>query len=63
MSLIPEEIEEHYLQVNESDRLSSVVGKLERFRTEAILAEHLPPPATIYDIGGTAGVYAFPLGQ
>lgn len=64
MSLIPEEIKEHYLQVNESDRLASGVGELERLRIEAILAAHLPPPpATIYDTGGAAGVYAFQLAE
>jgi ubiquinone/menaquinone biosynthesis C-methylase UbiE len=33
-------------------------------RTQSILALYLPaPPATIYDIGGGAGVYAFPLAK
>jgi ubiquinone/menaquinone biosynthesis C-methylase UbiE len=64
MSLIPEEIESHYRQTKESERLSSGRGELERLRTEAILARRLPPaPAIIYDIGGAAGVYAFPLAK
>lgn len=64
MSLIRKEIEDHYLEVQESERLSSGVGELERLRTEAILAAHLPPPpAVIYDVGGAAGVYAFPLAE
>jgi len=33
-------------------------------RTHAILARHLPPrPSTIFDVGGAAGVYAFPLAK
>ena len=64
MSMIPKEIEKHYTEVQESERLSSGVGELERVRTEAILAAHLPPPpAVIYDVGGAAGVYAFPLAE
>jgi ubiquinone/menaquinone biosynthesis C-methylase UbiE len=65
MSLIPEEIESHYLESGESLRLSgSRHGELERVRTREILARHLPPaPATIFDVGGAAGVYAFPLAQ
>ena len=62
MSLIPKEIESHYQQTRESERLSQGFGELERFRTQAILARYLPPPpATILDVGGAAGVYAFPL--
>jgi ubiquinone/menaquinone biosynthesis C-methylase UbiE len=64
MSMIPKEIEKHYTEVQESERLSSGVGELERVRTEAILAAHLPPPpAVVYDVGGAAGVYAFPLAE
>jgi len=65
MSLIPEEIESHYLQNKESERLfGSQRGELERLRTEAILVQYLPPPpATIFDIGGAAGVYAFALAK
>jgi ubiquinone/menaquinone biosynthesis C-methylase UbiE len=64
MSFVRKEIEKHYSEVQESERLSSGVGELERLRTEAILAAHLPPPpAVIYDVGGAAGVYAFPLAE
>lgn len=64
MSLISKEIEAHYQQVSESERLLDGVGELERLRTQAILARHLPaPPAVIFDIGGAAGVYAFPLAE
>jgi ubiquinone/menaquinone biosynthesis C-methylase UbiE len=64
MSLIPEEIERHYLQTREAERLSGAHGELERLRTQAILARRLPPvPAAIFDVGGAAGVYAFPLAE
>jgi len=64
LNLIPEEIEEHYLHTRERERLSAGLGELERLRTQAILARYLPPlPATIFDVGGGAGVYAFPLAQ
>lgn len=56
---LPDEMFEHYLQVQEEARLSSGVGELERERTRDVLARHLPhPPATIFDIGGAAGVHA-----
>ena len=64
MTLLPEEIESHYLQTGESERLTRDRGELERLRTHDILARNLPPaPATIFDIGGAAGVYAFPLAK
>jgi ubiquinone/menaquinone biosynthesis C-methylase UbiE len=64
MSLISKEIEEHYLQSKESERLSGARGELERLRTQAILARNLPPaPATIFDVGGAAGIHAFPLAK
>jgi ubiquinone/menaquinone biosynthesis C-methylase UbiE len=62
MTLISKEIDSHYRQVRESERLSQGVGELERLRTQSILARYLPPaPAAIFDVGGAAGVYAFPL--
>jgi len=64
MSLIRKEIEAYYLQSRESERLSNEWGELERLRTQAILARHLPPPpAVIFDVGGGAGVYALPLAK
>src|SRR5260370_29205729 len=64
MSLLPKEIESHYLESRERERLSADQGELERLRTEAILARHLPPaPAVVVDVGGAAGVYAFPLAK
>src|SRR5437016_6434024 len=64
MSFIPEEIERHYLQTKESERLTGSRGELELLRPQAILARHLPPrPSTIFDVGGAAGAYAFPLAK
>src|SRR6202034_2104296 len=64
MGLIRKEIEAHYLHGGESERLSNEWGELERLRTQAILARHLPsPPAVILDVGGGAGAYAFPLAR
>jgi ubiquinone/menaquinone biosynthesis C-methylase UbiE len=63
MDLSPE-IQEYYLKSQESQRLSSDQGELERLRTQAILARDLPPaPALVFDIGGAAGVHAFSLAQ
>jgi SAM-dependent methyltransferase len=60
MDLLPGEIERHYLQSEERQRLSAGQGELERLRTQAILARELPPaPAVVFDIGGGAGVYSF----
>jgi ubiquinone/menaquinone biosynthesis C-methylase UbiE len=64
MGRIPKEIEAHYLQCKESERLSNQWGELERLRTQAILAHHLPPaPALVLDVGGGAGAYAVPLAK
>src|SRR6266849_3313516 len=64
MDLLAGEIKRHYLKSGESERLSAGQGELERLRTMAILARELPPaPAIVYDIGGGAGVYSFPLAQ
>src|SRR5438270_13597220 len=64
MSMIPREVEAHYLEARESERLTGPLGELERIRSQAILARRLPPaPAVIFDIGGAAGVYAFPFAQ
>jgi ubiquinone/menaquinone biosynthesis C-methylase UbiE len=64
MGLVSKEAELYYLQGGEQDRLSANRGELERLRTQAILARELPPaPAVIVDVGGAAGVYAFPLAK
>lgn len=62
--LIPKEVEAHFRETKESERLSGTHGELERLRTLEILARALPPaPAVIFDIGGAAGAYAFPLSE
>ena len=59
-----DEIVTHYSAERESERLTAGVGLLERERTLEILGRFLPePPATIFDVGGGAGVYAFPLAE
>ena len=64
MSLLSREVQEHYLKSQESQRLSSGQGELERVRTQAIFTRELPsPPAVVFDIGGGAGIHAFWLAQ
>jgi SAM-dependent methyltransferase len=58
--MLTPEIEAYYSRWQESERLSSLEGELERVRTQQLLSRHLPdPPGEIYDIGGAAGVHAF----
>lgn len=55
-------LEKFYSEGNEQERLSS--SRLEKDRTLQILRKLLPSaPATILDIGGAAGVYAFLLAE
>lgn len=55
-------LEKYYSEGNEQERLSS--HNLEKDRTLRILRKFLPSaPATILDIGGAAGIYAFPLAE
>jgi len=55
-------IEKYYSEGHEKDRLVS--HQLEKDRTLSILKRYLPKaPATILDIGGAAGAYAFPLSE
>jgi SAM-dependent methyltransferase len=56
------EIAAHYGGASEATRLATGVGRLERERTLEILERFLPPPpATVLDVGGGAGVYALAL--
>jgi ubiquinone/menaquinone biosynthesis C-methylase UbiE len=58
------EIREFYELGQESERLTSDFGWLERVRTEDVLERFLPaPPARILDLGGAAGIYALPLAR
>jgi SAM-dependent methyltransferase len=55
---VPEEVIAHYALGAEGARLSSGSGRLERARTEEVLARWLPaPPARILDVGGGPGTY------
>jgi ubiquinone/menaquinone biosynthesis C-methylase UbiE len=59
---LSEKILAYYNQGQEKTRLAGAI--LERLRTESILHRFLPrPPATILDVGGADGVYAFPLAR
>jgi ubiquinone/menaquinone biosynthesis C-methylase UbiE len=59
MSPIAREVEKYYQKGMESERLSGLLGELERLRTQAILVRNLPPaPSVILDVGGAARVYA-----
>lgn len=62
--LIPKEIDDHYQETRESERLTGAHGELEWLRTMEILTRLLPSaPAVVFDIGGAAGAYAFPLSE
>jgi ubiquinone/menaquinone biosynthesis C-methylase UbiE len=59
------EILAHYEEGVERERLlRGGAGRLEYLRTRELLARYLPPPpATVLDVGGGAGVYALPLAR
>jgi ubiquinone/menaquinone biosynthesis C-methylase UbiE len=59
------EILAHYEEGIERERLlGGGAGRLEYLRTRELLARYLPPPpATVLDVGGGAGVYALPLAR
>jgi ubiquinone/menaquinone biosynthesis C-methylase UbiE len=58
------EIEYYYNQGREQDRLRKSVGRIEFARTQEIILRYLPPPPlTIMDIGGGAGIHALWLAQ
>ena len=55
----PPEIADYYRRFPEESRLQSGSFQLEFERTKEILVRRLaPPPATIVDVGGAAGVYS-----
>lgn len=61
---VAEVVKEYYSHGGEAERLETGQWKVEKARTENILARFLPkPPATIVDIGGGAGAYALPLAR
>ena len=58
------EILRYYEAGQEAGRLDVPFCRWERIRTLDLLARFLPPaPALILDVGGAAGVYAFPLAE
>ncbi len=59
------DMEAHYLEGLEDRRLKdSPQGQLEFVRTCAILSRYLPGPrASVLDVGGGSGAYAFPLAE
>jgi ubiquinone/menaquinone biosynthesis C-methylase UbiE len=58
--MLEREIGDYYALGEEETRLDPGGFSLERVRTQLILRRVLPPaPATILDVGGAAGVYAF----
>jgi HAD superfamily hydrolase (TIGR01549 family) len=58
---IAEDIVSHYTEsYDESIRLTNGFGRLERARTEELIARFLPKaPAVVIDIGGASGIYSF----
>jgi hypothetical protein len=56
---LPSEILGYYERGGERDRLTAGAGLIEFLRTQAVLRRALPPPpATVLDVGGAAGVHA-----
>lgn len=59
-TLLPFEADAHYTGQSEKDRLAHGPGQLELARTQELLERYLPPPpATVLDVGGGPGRYAF----
>ena len=57
-------VAEYYDRAPEESRLDCGPFQLERARTRELLLRHLPkPPASIVDVGGGAGAYAFWLAE
>src|SRR5438045_1284060 len=57
---LPGEAMLHYTEVfDESQRLVRGTGRLELARSQELLLRYLPPPpATVLDVGGGAGIYS-----
>lgn len=59
-SPVPPEMFEHYSTGYEAQRLQRGVSHIELVRSQEIIMRYIPkPPATVFDIGGGPGVYAF----
>ncbi len=64
VAALDEAIGRYYGLGGEQNRLVAPAGDLERLRTQDILGRYLPPPpAVICDVGGAAGIHAFPLSE
>ena len=62
--MIDETILAYYQRASEETRLELGPFKLERERTRELIARFAPPPpATVIDVGGAAGAYAFWLAE
>jgi ubiquinone/menaquinone biosynthesis C-methylase UbiE len=62
--MLPHEITRYYQEVPEEERLALGPSQLEFARTKEVVLRYLPPPpATILDVGGAAGVYALWLAE
>src|SRR5438309_8288075 len=60
----PPEMVAYYGRGLEEQRLEEDKGKLERWRTQELLARYLPrPPAVVLDVGGGTGHYSVWLAQ
>jgi SAM-dependent methyltransferase len=59
-----QQILQYYESGQEAERLDSPFSRWEKVRTLDLLDRFLPrPPALVLDVGGAAGVYAFPLAE
>ena len=57
-------IAEYYDRAPEESRLEHGAFRLEELRTRELIERHSPPPpATVLDVGGAAGAYAFWLAE
>src|SRR3954452_9716429 len=57
--MLDPEIRAYYEMAQERDRLGDSPGDLELVRSKELLGRFLPPPpATVLDVGGGAGIYA-----
>jgi len=62
--MFPPEITRFYQEVPEEERLAAGPSQLEFVRTQEVVLRYLPPPpATILDVGGAAGIYALWLAE
>ena len=59
-TIVARQIINHYNKYDESKRLQSDIGPLERVRTQELILQTIPsPPSVILDVGGATGVYSF----